>query len=151
MHDTKGPCLSQPGNDTRKRHPETKICTVNLSWRSPGNESSPRGSAAFHGGVFRITMVPAFLRITQKVFIYELPSPWFLFIIHKLMRRRGRQAPPWKTALPNGFKRMSSAYWSNLLSCRPSKPSFAERTVETPAGGPTARNIHCNESQNRLT
>ena len=43
--------------------------------KSP-KKSSPHGSAAFHGGVLRI----------ERVFMYEPPSPWFLFIFYQLMR-----------------------------------------------------------------
>ncbi|MGO9312649.1 MAG: hypothetical protein ACLQDI_07925, partial [Syntrophobacteraceae bacterium] len=58
---------------------------------SPRNKSSLHGSAAFHGGVFRITTA-AFFVSRKRVFMYEPTSPWSLFIIYQLMHHRGR--PP---------------------------------------------------------
>jgi hypothetical protein len=33
----------------------------------------------------------AFFESRKKAFMYEPPSPWFLFMIYQLMRRRGRR------------------------------------------------------------
>jgi hypothetical protein len=63
---------------------------VNLSWRSPKNKSSTRGSAVFHGGVLRIAQQGLYVRTTiAKVLFHHLPI----------------DAPPWKAALPYRFKR----------------------------------------------
>ena len=55
--------------------------TLNLSWRSPKNKSSPCGSAVFHGDVLRITQKGLYARTTiATVSFHYLPI----------------DAPPWK-------------------------------------------------------